>query len=202
MKKILLFKLVGLILSVLIILNLPLALKLTLYFIFGIAWLVSNPIVLIGLFALVVFLNTATGKGFIGELVVNLIIRSLNKEDYRLYHDLYIPKADKTTTQIDHVVVSKFGVFVIETKNYKGWIFGDERSKKWTQVIYRKKSTFYNPIMQNKGHIRSLSVFLDIERNMFVSIIVFTTRATLKKSDDNDIGYTHFGTAQDHQVIS
>lgn len=56
---------------------------------------------------------------------------------------------------IDHVVISKYGVFVIETKNYRGWIIGNEKSEYWTQVIYKRKERLYNPIKQNYGHIKA-----------------------------------------------
>ena len=82
-------------------------------------------------------------------------------------------------TQIDHVVVSKYGVFVIETKNYSGWIFGSEKQKNWTQTIYKKKTRFYNPILQNNTHIKALQYFLDMSMTMH-SIIVFSDAATLK----------------------
>ena len=62
--------------------------------------------------------------------------------------------------QIDHVVVSRKGIFVLETKNYTGWIFGNENSQNWTQVIYKRKEKFYNPIWQNFDHIQALKEFL------------------------------------------
>jgi hypothetical protein len=60
------------------------------------------------------------------------------------------------TTQIDHIVVSNYGIFVIETKNYKGWIMGNEYDEYWRQVIYKRKEKLYNPIKQNYGHILAL----------------------------------------------
>lgn len=60
------------------------------------------------------------------------------------------------TTQVDHVIVSRFGVFVIETKNHKGWVFGEERSRKWAQVIYRNKYQFLNPLRQNYKHLKAV----------------------------------------------
>lgn len=64
--------------------------------------------------------------------------------------------ADTHTTQIDHIVVSIHGIFVIETKNYKGWIYGNSNNEYWTQNIYGNKYSLYNPLLQNKNHIKSL----------------------------------------------
>ena len=117
-------------------------------------------------------------KGYIGEKRINKMLQKLG-EDYKVFHDIYVKKHDGNTTQIDHVVLSKFGVFVIETKNFSGWIFGNEQQKNWTQVIYKNKSSFYNPILQNKIHIRALKEFLNLDQN-FHSIIVFSNDVTFK----------------------
>ena len=119
-----------------------------------------------------------TIKGYIGEKRVNQVLRKLGDE-YLIYHDLYVEKKDGKTAQVDHVVLSKYGIFVIETKNYKGWIFGNETQKNWTQVIYKKKTRFYNPILQNQTHIRALKAYLNMNVS-FYSMIVFSNEATLK----------------------
>ena len=95
----------------------------------------------------------------------NLVPRYVEKlaeyEGYQIssIHDLYIPKSDGTTSQIDHVVVTDKGLFVIETKNYEGWIFGSEKAPYWTQTIYMNKQIFQNILHQNYGHIESLKPF-------------------------------------------
>lgn len=134
---------------------------------------------------IIYFLKLPVTKGMIGESVSNLLLKFLNKENYTLHKDLYISKEDGDTAQIDHVVVSRFGIFVIETKNYQGWIFGNENSYKWTQVIYRKKSQFLNPVIQNRNHIKALKQFIDLglQDNEFFSIIVFSTRCRFKRLD-------------------
>lgn len=74
------------------------------------------------------------------------------------------------------MVISPFGLFVIETKNYKGWLFGDMVSPVWTQVLYGKQMrhyTFYNPVLQNQGHIIKLSKLLGISVNCMMSMLVF-----------------------------
>jgi Nuclease-related domain/Topoisomerase DNA binding C4 zinc finger len=126
-------------------------------------------------------------KGILGEKSVGLFLGKLDPQEYKVFHDLYIPIRGGKTSQIDHVVVSKFGLFVIETKNYKGWIYGSDKNKYWTQVIYKRKEKFFNPIHQNYSHIKALQEYLNIDEPItFHSIIVFTTRAKLKKIDIQD----------------
>jgi len=85
------------------------------------------------------------------------------------------------SAQIDHVVISVFGIFVIETKNCKGWIYGGRNSDYWTQNIYGKKYKLYNPLLQNAGHIRAIRrVLKDYGKLPFFSIVAFAGRATLK----------------------
>ena len=89
-------------------------------------------------------LRSAWFKGVVGEWFVNLIIKFNFKEpSYFLFKNVLLPTQDGTT-QLDHILVSKYGVFVIETKNMKGWIFGSEKQAKWTQQIYKHKSSFQN----------------------------------------------------------
>ncbi len=89
-----------------------------------------------------------------GEAFVNSAIkRKLDKTKYHLIKDVTLPTVDGTT-QVDHIIVSKFCIFVIETKNMKGWIFGGERQKTWTQSIYKNKNKFQNPLHQNYKHIK------------------------------------------------
>jgi len=65
--------------------------------------------------------------------MVNRGLRNFDPSRYRHFHGLYLPRPDgKGTTQIDHIVVSRYGIFVIETKNYRGWIFGSEKQRDWT----------------------------------------------------------------------
>ncbi|RYD85706.1 MAG: NERD domain-containing protein, partial [Verrucomicrobiaceae bacterium] len=91
----------------------------------------------IAVFLVVVWiLQSPWFKGTLGEVRVRRSLRSLlDEHEYRLFNDLTLPTRDGTT-QIDHVIVSRFGVFVIETKNMKGWIFGGTGQAQWTQVVY------------------------------------------------------------------
>jgi hypothetical protein len=79
------------------------------------------------------------------------------------------------TTEVDHILVSRFGVFVIETKDYKGWIFADAQQPNWTQVLFKRKFRFQNPILQNFRHVRAVQDLLDfLPRDAVKSVVVFT----------------------------
>ncbi|MCA1066123.1 NERD domain-containing protein (plasmid) [Rossellomorea sp. AcN35-11] len=128
--------------------------------------------------------SSAKRKGATGERMVARVLSNLGPE-YRVINDIVISNKNGNSTQLDHVVVSPYGIFVIETKNYKGWIFGYENAKQWTQTIYKRKDKFLNPIIQNKGHIRALSYLLK-KQKYFHSIIVFGNEATFKFNDSFD----------------
>ena len=92
------------------------------------------------------------------------------------------------TTQVDHILVSRFGVFVIETKDYKGWIFADAKDRYWTQVLYRCKFRFQNPIRQNYKHICAVRELLDfLEPDAVHSVVVFTGEAVFKTDVPNGV---------------
>jgi len=101
--------------------------------------------------------------------------------DYHLLNHVTLPTKDGST-QIDHILVSRYGVFVIETKNYKGWIFASENARQWTQVLYNTKFRFQNPLRQNYKHlcvVRELLDFLPPEN--INPAVVFTGDASFKK---------------------
>ena len=104
---------------------------------------------------------------------------SLAGKGYHALHDLLIPLYE-STTQIDHLYVSRYGIFVVETKNYAGWIYGDAEQKQWTQVLYQQKRRFYNPLKQNETHIKALAYLLKLPMDKFHSIVVFVGEAELK----------------------
>ena len=121
----------------------------------------------------VLFLRSPKGRGMIGEYQVRRALGN-NVEGLKyVINDVTIVNNGKSS-QIDHIVILRTGIFVIETKNYSGSIYGSETSRNWTQVLaYGKvKNKFYNPIMQNKSHIYALSELLG-RKNIFKSVIVF-----------------------------
>ena len=125
-------------------------------------------------------LQTSWGKGKVGE---RKIAKALNKLDPAVYHvmnDIMLLDGISGTTQIDHVVFSVYGIFVIETKYYSGWIFGDFKSKKWCQSIYGVRSYFQNPYRQNYKHICCLADLTGVPKNSFVQVVAFTGNCSVK----------------------
>ncbi len=93
--------------------------------------------------------------------------------------DVTLPTSDGTT-QIDHIIVSIYGIFVIETKNMKGWIFGSENQATWTQKIYKHTNKFQNPLRQNYKHTKALETLLRIKPSKIHSVVVFVGDSTFK----------------------
>lgn len=115
----------------------------------------------------------AAWRGWIGEKTTSLgMWLFLDKQIYRRVHSVIVPGNDGTT-QIDHVCVSSFGIFVIETKNMSGWIFGSESDRHWTQSFPGKKFRFQNPLRQNYRHTKCLAEFLRLDHSLFHSIAFF-----------------------------
>lgn len=119
-------------------------------------------------------------KGKVGEMVVKYRLKKLPAEEYIVLNDVLLP-TQKGTSQIDHLVISVYGIFVIETKFYTGWIYGSEYSEYWTQNIFGAKYKFYNPILQNAGHVRVLRYLLKDYGDVFIfPIVAFSLEADLK----------------------
>lgn len=125
-----------------------------------------------------VFLSTPRVKGWLGELRVKLCIGKTEQErqyvinDFRFVHD-------GRSVQIDHVAVRPSGVYVIETKNYSGRIYGSDSQKTWTQCLAggRIKNKFYSPVSQNQSHIYHLSQLLGADVYL-TGIVVFVQNNT------------------------
>lgn len=145
--------------------------------------------VLIFLFAIGAYLRSPAVKGARGERRVNSILdRRLPSSEYKVYHDVTLPTS-RGPTQIDHIVVSRYGVFVIETKNYTGWIFGDAMSPQWTQVLYGHKSRFQNPLRQNFKHTKAVESFLSLSPRDVHSVVVFVGDAKFKTDLPENVTY-------------
>lgn len=131
-------------------------------------------------------------KGYMGEAVVKMELSSLDKDKYSIINNLVLENSSGNTysTQIDHLVISTYGIFSIETKNYKGFIYGSEYSKKWTQNIHGTKNDFMNPILQNYAHIKAVESILrkNYPNMIYFSIIAFSPDAKVKvKTNDSVI---------------
>jgi len=112
------------------------------------------------------------------------VSRALKKRfaapDYHLLNHVTLPLGEGTT-QIDHILVSRFGVFVIETKDYRGWIFAGPNDRYWTQVLYRAKFRFQNPLRQNYAHARAVHDLLEfLPADAICPAVVFTGTAEFK----------------------
>ena len=151
-------------------------------------------LVVIGILVAGLYYNSSTVKGKVGEAQIhNLLLRL--PDEYTIFDDV-VYKTQQGTTQIDHVVVSKYGVFVIETKNYRGEIYGDDNRKKWTQIIvtdvtyskkwyktytYVTKNRFYNPVKQSLTHSYVIKDYLkEWPYLKVIPIVVFVGSAVFK----------------------
>ena len=113
-------------------------------------------------------------------LLSHAALTNFGPPDYHLMNHVTLQMKDGTT-QVDHILVSRFGVFVIETKDYKGWIFANAQQANWTQVLFKVKFKFQNPILQNLRHIRAVQDLLDfLPSGAVKSVVVFTGEAEFK----------------------
>lgn len=145
-------------------------------------------------------------KGKIGEFLVNFSARLLlDKSRYHLIKNVTLPTEDGTT-QIDHVLVSEFGVFVVETKNMKGWIFGSARQPFWTQKIFKSNHKFQNPLHQNYKHVKTLQTLLGLSDHQIHSVVVFMGSSTFKtpmpENVTQGLGYVRYIKSKIEPVLS
>lgn len=113
-------------------------------------------------------------------LVSDAIQQAFHPRDWHLLNNVTLPISGGTT-QIDHILISRHGVFVIETKHYSGWIFGKAHDKQWRQVLYKKAFFFQNPIHQNYKHILAVRELLDfLPKNQIIGHVVFSGTAEFR----------------------
>lgn len=107
-----------------------------------------------------------------------------------LLNNITLRLQDGSTTQIDHVLITTKGIFVIETKHYKGWIFASENSRRWSQSLYYNKFRFQNPLHQNYKHIKAIQKTLDfIDAQYIYNIVVFSDTAIFKNGKPDNVFY-------------
>ena len=148
----------------------------------------KNPIILsfciIGIFG-AIFYKKIIGK--IGEMDVSHEFKKLPSNKYSIMNNVMLYDENGKSHQIDHIVFSKFGIFVIETKNFEGLIKGNTYDKQWVQFLGKTKNNFYNPVHQNYGHIKVLEEKLGIKENIFISIVCFSDEAKLNITGNGNV---------------
>lgn len=129
----------------------------------------------------------------------------LNPNTYHLIKNVTLP-TDDGSTQIDHIIVSKFGVFVVETKNMKGWIFGNPKQRMWTQKLYKHSSKFQNPLHQNYKHVQTLVSVLGLNDDQVHSVIVFVGdskfKTELPENVTNGLSYVKYIKSKKSPVLT
>ena len=126
-----------------------------------------------------------------GENFVSRKLLDLDSHHYKVLDDLMLPSlGNLKTTQIDHIVVSTYGVFCIETKSYSGWIFGNAHQQHWTQVIYRHKTRFYNPLRQNYAHVKAIEALIrpSFPTVPILGFVAFPSAEKLQVSGTDSVG--------------
>ncbi len=135
------------------------------------------------------YTEVKNNAGKYGEYLIYDYLKDYQKSDGKFLFNCYIPKSENQTTEIDVMLIHHSGIFVFESKNYSGWIFGNEKSDYWTQTLPVKrgvshKERFYSPIKQNDLHIECLRKIIGNDVPIY-SIIVFSERCTLKEVSVN-----------------
>lgn len=126
-------------------------------------------------------------RGWYGEKLTEKELKFANflGKKGKILRNVYLPKDNGETSEVDVIYITQKGIVVIESKNYSGWIFGDENNRYWTAMLANKqKNKFYNPIMQNKTHIKWMQEFVGEDIPLF-SVIAFSERCELKKTPPN-----------------
>ncbi|MBM7602809.1 hypothetical protein JOC75_000779 [Metabacillus crassostreae] len=128
--------------------------------------------------------KVATRKGEIGEYKIDIQLAQLPK-GYKYLSDIMIKngKAKSAFSQIDHIVITPYGIFVIETKNYQGTIYGGKERTTWS---VNGKFKMMNPFIQNYGHIQGIKNYIETKyHDQFISVVSFTKRCTFKIDEMN-----------------
>jgi hypothetical protein len=128
-------------------------------------------------------------KGKEGEAATAAVLSHLPEDKYVTINNVML-QTEHGTSQIDHVVVSLYGIFVIETKNYKGQIYGSAYGDYWTKNVYGHKYSFYNPIKQNYGHVHALEKLTGYPAHYFLPIVVFDKNTDLKIGNAEHVIHT------------
>ena len=131
-------------------------------------------------------------KGAIGEKRVAKALSVFTQANgYRRFGDLLLPNGRGGTTQIDFVMFSPYGIFVIEVKNYSGKVYVDPSDRMWTQQFGAHETPFQSPRKQNYGHIAALRELTGLPQEYFHSVVVMAGSAVIKTAVPPDVVYLH-----------
>lgn len=148
------------------------------------ALLLLGLLLAVGFIGLLLNLHGARIKGALAERQLRRVLQRELPAGYLHYHNLVLPTAQGDLTEIDHLVLSPFGIFVFEVKNYRGWIFGSEHQPQWIVQHFRSKHSFQNPLRQNYKHTQAVNHLLDLPisagQSQVHSIVAFSLRAVFK----------------------
>lgn len=144
-------------------------------------------------------------KGKYGEYLTYKYLKSFEADGARFLFNIYMPKKDETT-EIDVLMISQKGIFVFESKNYSGWIFGDDTRKYWYQTLpigrgRSQKEKFYNPVFQNNTHVKYLKSLIGDTIPIY-SIITFSDRCELMNVQIHNYKVSVINRYQVHKLIS
>lgn len=144
-------------------------------------------------------------KGYLGEKYIQFLLFYSFDKNYKIINNITLNDFLGSTTQIDHIILSPYGIFVLETKNYGGLIYANKYDKKWVQNINSKDYYFQNPIHQNYKHIKVLEKLLTnhINLNKIYSLVIFSKRSSFVSNLPNGVyqGYSWIKFIKNHKHI-
>ena len=121
-------------------------------------------------------------------LVRKYLMEYCENRNAHVLSNITLKLEDGSTTQIDHILVTIKGIFVIETKHYNGWIFANPKTKLWTQIIYKVKNKFQNPLFQNYRHVKAIQILLDfLDPRLIYNFVVFSGGARFKTEKPRNV---------------
>ncbi len=150
--------------------------------------IISIVIIFITIIAFKFFINyikSRKGKGQLGEFAISLLLNQIG-ETYEVWNNLTLI-IDGDSTQIDHIVISTKGIFVIETKSFQGLVFGQVKDAQWTQIAGKMKRQFQNPLRQNYKHTKFLAEKLGVKEAVMIPMICFTAEVKFPKGKPDGV---------------
>ena len=150
-------------------------------------YFLTNPLIItiliLGLISAIFYKQIV---GWFGEHWTKKALSKLPKDKYKIINNLFI-SVNGLTHQIDHVIISQYGIFSVETKQYNGYITGNKYDKNWVRHAGKNKYYYTNPIRQNYGHCKALSELLNLEESKIYNIVCIPSNAKLKIEHDGEI---------------